>query len=92
MTALTHDEIAAELATLPEWRLENGQIVRNFEFEDFRESMSFVQLIGALAERQQHHPDIDIRYNRVRLALSSHDAHGITPADFQLARSIATVL
>ena len=92
MPALTAAEISSELTTLPEWRLEDGQIVRNFEFTDFRESMSFVQLIGALAEREQHHPDIDIRYNRVRLALSTHDAHGITAADINLARAIATVL
>jgi 4a-hydroxytetrahydrobiopterin dehydratase len=54
--------------------------------------MSFVQLIAALAEREQHHPDIDIRYNKVRLGLSTHDAGGITEKDLALARAIAGVL
>jgi len=54
--------------------------------------MSFVNLVAALAERAQHHPDIDIRYNKVLLALSTHDEGGITQKDFALATQIAAVL
>jgi 4a-hydroxytetrahydrobiopterin dehydratase len=92
MSALTAPQLDSKLATLPEWRLEDGRLVRDFVFGDFRESMSFVQLIAALAEREQHHPDIDIRYNKVRLGLSTHDAGGITEKDLALARAIAGVL
>ena len=92
MSSLTAPQLDSELATLPEWHLEDGRLVRDFVFGDFRESMSFVQLIAALAEREQHHPDIDIRYNKVRLGLSTHDAGGITEKDLALARAIAGVL
>jgi 4a-hydroxytetrahydrobiopterin dehydratase len=54
-------------------------------FADFREAMSFVNSVAAVAERAGHHPDIDIRYNKVKLALASHDAGGITEKDFSLA-------
>jgi 4a-hydroxytetrahydrobiopterin dehydratase len=77
---------------IPDWNLEGGNLVRTFVFTDFREAMSFVNSVAALAERAGHHPDIDIRYNKVRLALSSHDAGGITEKDFALAAEIGETL
>ena len=92
MAVLSADQIAEELKSAPEWHLENGEIARTFSFADFREAMSFVNAVADLAERAGHHPDIDIRYNKVRLALSSHDAGGITSKDFALAKEIGSVL
>lgn len=85
MSALSPSEINARLSAVPEWRIEAGELVRTLQFRDFRASMAFVNKIADLAEAAGHHPDIDIRYNRVRLALVTHDAGGITAKDFGLA-------
>jgi 4a-hydroxytetrahydrobiopterin dehydratase len=77
------------LAELPEWAIEDGQLIRYWNFKDFVEAMSFVNRVAVLAEEAQHHPDIDIRYNRVKLALVSHDAGGITARDARMARRLS---
>jgi len=85
MPALSADEANRRLAALPEWKIVSGELVRTFQFKDFRAALAFVNQVGELAETAGHHPDIDIRYNRVRLALVTHDAGGITSKDFDLA-------
>jgi 4a-hydroxytetrahydrobiopterin dehydratase len=92
MTVLTPAQINDGLVRLQDWKLEDGNLVRAFVFTDFRESMSFVNSVAALAEQAGHHPDIDIRYNKVRLALSTHDAGGITEKDVALAAEIGETL
>lgn len=87
---LDDTQLTAALATLPNWNLEHGELVRSFTFGDFNQAMEFVNHVAAFAEGAHHHPDIDIRYNRVRLALVTHDAGGITQKDIDLARSIET--
>ena len=64
------------------------EIRRTYRFRDFREALAFVNRVGDLAERAAHHPDIDIRYNAVTLALTTHDAGGLSDKDFELARAI----
>ncbi len=88
MPALSAVEVASYLKTLPSWQIENGELVRTFQFEDFRAALRFVNRVGDLAEEAGHHPDIDIRYNRVRLGLVTHDAGGLTAKDFDLAARI----
>ena len=83
--ALSAEQAAGLLAQLPDWKIEAGELVRTFSFDDFVASLGFVNWVGALAEAAGHHPDIDIRYNRVRLALVTHDAGGLTVKDFELA-------
>jgi 4a-hydroxytetrahydrobiopterin dehydratase len=85
MPALSAAEVASHLTQVPDWKVENGELVRTFQFEDFRGSIRFVNQVAGLAEEAAHHPDIDIRYNRVRLALVTHDAGGLTAKDFDLA-------
>jgi 4a-hydroxytetrahydrobiopterin dehydratase len=85
VSALSTQEASALLSSVPAWQIESGELVRVFKFADFRESLRFVNLVGDLAEEAGHHPDIDIRYNRVRLALVTHDAGGLTAKDFELA-------
>ena len=92
MPILTPDEITRALATLNGWKLKDGALARQFTFVDFGEAMSFVNSVAALAERAGHHPDIDIRYNKVHLALASHDAGGITEKDKALATAIEAIL
>jgi 4a-hydroxytetrahydrobiopterin dehydratase len=87
--ALSSAEIDALLKTNPEWKLQEGKLVREWSFKDFAEAMGFVNRVAALAESAGHHPDIDIRYNRVRLGLVSHDAGGITRRDADMAARIS---
>ena len=85
MPALSAEQAASLLAGLPEWQISAGELVRTYKFEDFLAALAFVNRVAALAEKADHHPDIDIRYNKVRLALVTHDAGGLTAKDFDLA-------
>ena len=85
MPPLSDHGIKSKLVTVPDWQIESGELVRTFLFKDFRASLAFVNKVGDAAEQAGHHPDIDIRYNKVRLALVTHDAGGITEKDFDLA-------
>jgi len=78
--------IQSALATLPQWQRHGNIIARTFEFKDFVGAMKFVNTVAEAAENAQHHPDVDIRWNKVTLALSTHDAGGLTEKDFALAR------
>jgi 4a-hydroxytetrahydrobiopterin dehydratase len=89
MPALNEHGIRELLAREPEWRLEDGKLMRDWSFKDFVAAMVFVNRIAALAEQAGHHPDIDIRYNKVRLGLISHDAGGITERDAGMATRIS---
>jgi len=85
MGTISEKDLKSKLVSVPDWQVESGELVRTFLFKDFRGSLKFVNEVGELAEQVGHHPDIDIRYNKVRLALVTHDAGGITDKDFDLA-------
>jgi 4a-hydroxytetrahydrobiopterin dehydratase len=85
MNPLTAEEARTRLGNLPGWQIESGELVRTFQFKDFLAALHFVNRIAEAAEKAGHHPDIDIRYNRVRLALVTHDAGGLTVKDYDLA-------
>ena len=85
---LSSSEIDSRLRSLSGWELEKGEISRTFAFPDFRGSLDFVNRTGELSEAAGHHPDIDIRYNKVKLTLVTHDAGGLTAMDFDLAEKI----
>lgn len=82
---LTPAQIEAGLARLDEWSALSDAIQRTFLFKDFNAAIAFVNTIAAFAEEADHHPDILIRYNKVTLTLSTHDAGGVTDKDFALA-------
>jgi 4a-hydroxytetrahydrobiopterin dehydratase len=86
--ALTPAEIEEVLQAHPSWKLQAGKLVREWTFKDFVEAMAFVNRVATVAEAAGHHPDIDIRYNRVLLGLVSHDAGGITKRDAAMAGQI----
>jgi 4a-hydroxytetrahydrobiopterin dehydratase len=85
---LDETQIRAALASLPKWKLEQSELVQTATFDDFKQAMKFVNHVADLAEKAGHHPDIDIRYNKVRLGLVTHDAGGITQNDISLAQDI----
>lgn len=70
------------------WTREGDVLVTTVRLHDFAASLEFVNAVGAAAEAANHHPDIDIRWNRVRLALSTHDSGGLTLLDLALASAI----
>ncbi len=78
--------IQSALAALPDWKRDGQIIFRTYEFKDFPAAMKFVNAVAEQAEQARHHPDIDVRWNRVTLALTTHDAGGLTAKDFALAR------
>jgi 4a-hydroxytetrahydrobiopterin dehydratase len=88
---LNPQEIKERLAALPGWQIEGGELVKTFAFANFVQALHFVNRVGEAAEKAGHHPDIDIRYNRVRLALITHDAGGLTEKDSQLASQANTL-
>jgi 4a-hydroxytetrahydrobiopterin dehydratase len=83
---LDEAKILLALATVPQWRRQGDVIARTFQFKDFPAAMKFTNAVAALAEQAWHHPDIDIRWNKVTLTLTTHDASGLTQKDFDLAR------
>ena len=88
MALLTGEQITRQLPLLKDWSVVDKKIEKTFEFKDFVRSMGFVNSVALLAEKSNHHPDIDIRWNRVTLALSTHSEAGLTEKDFNLARQI----
>lgn len=88
MEKMNETQVAEALNDLPEWTESGGAIQRTFQFPDFVRAMGFVSRVADAAEQSQHHPDILIRYNKVTLTLSTHDAGGITGKDFALAAEV----
>ena len=88
-TRLTEAEIADGLARLTGWTRDGETLRRTFAFKGFPEAVAFIQSLVAPAEALDHHPDVDLRYNKVSVALSTHSAGGITALDLELAGRIA---
>lgn len=86
MSKLNASEIKSALAAVPEWTRKGGTISRTYQFKDFPAAIQFVNIAAEIAERAWHHPDIDIRWNKVTLTLATHDAGGLTEKDFDLAQ------
>jgi 4a-hydroxytetrahydrobiopterin dehydratase len=92
MSLLSPDEIAARLRQLSGWQQADRAIRKQFAFEAFLDGIRFVDRVASLAEAADHHPDVDIRYTRVIMTLSTHSAGGITEKDFALAEQIDKVV
>lgn len=88
MALLEKSEIEAFITAHPEWLFEDEAIVRTFRFADFAEALGFVNRVAELAEAADHHPDVDIRWNKVTLRLSTHSEGGLTTKDTSLASQI----
>ncbi len=88
MARLSEDQVTARLAELPEWERQGDEIVRSYQAPSFLEGIAFVRRLAELAEAANHHPDIDIRWRTVRIALTTHDDGGLSAKDFALAAQI----
>jgi 4a-hydroxytetrahydrobiopterin dehydratase len=86
MPPLKAKQVHLQLKAIPNWSKRAQTLFRTFKFEGFLKSIDFVNRIAKRAEKSNHHPDIDIRFNKVTLTLTTHDEGGITEKDFSLAR------
>jgi 4a-hydroxytetrahydrobiopterin dehydratase len=86
--ALNPDEVRARTADLEGWRVEDGKLVKSFDFDDFVSAVRFVDRLTDVAEQMGHHPDLNVGWGKVTAQLSTHSAGGITDADVSLARGI----
>ena len=91
MARLSDDEITVGLADLPGWERRDDEIEKVYELTSFPDAIAFVTRVGFLAEKANHHPDLDVRWRNVRVALSTHDEGGITGRDLALAGEIEGV-
>jgi 4a-hydroxytetrahydrobiopterin dehydratase len=85
---LTKKESKELLAFIPHWLLKYPKIVRTFTFKDFAHALSFVNAVGKMAEKEGHHPDIEIHWNKVTLTLWTHAINGLSENDYISARKI----
>lgn len=86
---LSDNEIAERLSRLPGWSIENGTLTRAYSFSSYASGVVFASAVAFLADALNHHPDLMIGYQKVRVSLSTHDADGgLTAYDFELARRI----
>ena len=92
MKLLTETEINERLKELEGWVYDHNAIHTAFEFQDFKEAFMMMTRIAFEAEKLQHHPDWSNVYNRLDIALSTHDAGGVTDNDFQLAKVINALM
>ena len=84
-TKLEEKDIAAEVAKLKGWTVENGSLHRVFEFKDFSAAFGFMARVALAAEKMDHHPDWSNSWNKVTVDLATHSAGGLTKNDFELA-------
>ncbi|MBM4160755.1 MAG: 4a-hydroxytetrahydrobiopterin dehydratase [Ignavibacteria bacterium] len=87
-TLLADAEVQSRLKELNGWSRSGNEILKLFELSDFVHAMGFVNSVALLAERLNHHPDINIRWNKVTLTSSTHSTGGLTQRDFALAKLI----
>lgn len=85
---MSKDEVQPLLGEIPEWTLKDKSIERQFEFEDFEDALAFVNRVAELAQEEDHHPDIHIYYNKVRIELSTHKIGGLSKNDLIMAAKI----
>ena len=85
MDVLSQEQIETALGDLEGWSYDGDSLTRTFRFADFVHAIGFVEHLADVAESLQHHPDIDIRYNKVTLHLATHSAGGVTARDVELA-------
>lgn len=86
MPAMKPKDVQLQLKSVPKWTKRAQTLIRTYQFKEFMDGLQFVTRVAKRAEKSQHHPDIDIRFNKVTVKLTTHDEGGITEKDFSMAR------
>ena len=92
MELLSKEDLKRLLKRTPEWEITGKSISRTIEFDGFSEAVDFLSEVAEVAEDEGHHPDVDIRYGKVILMLSTHDAGGVTEADVEVAKRLDNLI
>jgi 4a-hydroxytetrahydrobiopterin dehydratase len=90
--SLAQDAIEQSLKSVPGWEVANGELTRTFKFQDYHEAMAFVNATAWISHGEDHHPDIELGYNTVKMRYSTHSAGGLTESDFRCARRVNTLV
>ena len=85
---LAQSDVKQMMKRIPEWETDKKSIERTLEFDDFTQAIDFVNAVAEIAEEEDHHPDLDVRWNKVRVVLSTRSEGGLTELDFQVAEKI----
>lgn len=85
---LSESEAAAALGGLDDWTIESGKLAKAFGFDSYLDGVAFATAVAYLAEKLDHHPDIEIGWRRVRIAMNTHAVEGLSPYDFELAKRV----
>ena len=85
---LAQSDVKQKMKRIPEWETDKKAIERTFEFDDFTQAIDFLNAVAEIAEEEDHHPDLDVRWNKVRVELSTRSEGGLTELDFQMAEKI----
>ncbi|MGC9106247.1 MAG: 4a-hydroxytetrahydrobiopterin dehydratase [Thermoprotei archaeon] len=88
---LDPEKVKAELSNMPGWELNGNSLVKTFRFKDFSSSVEFLAMIRPIADSLNHHPDVCINYDKVKVELTTHDEGGVTEKDIYLAKRIQGV-
>ena len=88
MDVLSKEDLKRLLKRVPEWEIDGKKISRSVEFDGFTEAVDFLNEVAEVAEDEGHHPDVDIRYGKVILMLTTHDAGGLSARDIDMAEAI----
>jgi len=91
MPRLNQAQVKKRMRGIPDWRAQSRAIRRTFVFEGFMDSIGFVNRVARKAERSDHHPDVDIRWNKVTLTLTTHSEGGLTAKDFSMAMECSAI-
>ena len=91
MDKLSDQQRDEALERLSDWQAQGEAITRTFQFRDFARAIDFVNAVAEMADDANHHPDIDIRYNKVTITLTTHSAGGLTRHDIELAAGIDAI-
>jgi 4a-hydroxytetrahydrobiopterin dehydratase len=91
MTTMNESSIKKQLQLLNNWSYVDNAIEKNYSFKNFAEALLFINKVGAIAEKLNHHPELFNTYNKVKLRLTTNDAHGITQKDFDLAAAVDAI-
>lgn len=87
-TLIAQSLLKEQMKRIPEWETNRKAVERTFEFDDFDQAVDFVNEVAEIAEEEEHHPELDIRFNKVRVSLSTHSEGGVTDLDLQMAEKI----
>ena len=89
---LSEAEVEESLKTIDGWKFKEDKIKKKFEFANFAEALAFVNQVGEIAERLDHHPDIKFGWGYAKIKSTTHDRDGVTDFDIELARQIDELL